>query len=124
MPFLGDAFAHLHYQHPLSSTPLNLRDSTSSTHLPSPTFPTSPLFSQPLLTTLYLIPTLSPPQNHPNPRQTSLTRPQRLQIDSAALRATRGESSGPHTAVIASRWRQSCTDQYSVSLVEAQRLRN
>ena len=41
MPSLGDAFVYLHYQHPLSSTPLNLRNSTSSTHLHSPTYSTS-----------------------------------------------------------------------------------
>lgn len=80
----------------LSSTTLNLRNSTSSSHLPSQTFPASPLFSQPLLpTTRYLTPTLSPPQDHSIPRQASLTHPQRLQIDSPALRATRGSSAVP-----------------------------
>jgi hypothetical protein len=99
MSSLGDAFARSpSLQAPTSHLPLPR--STFATQLPPPTFPHLP--SPPHLSSLNISTphslshsTLSPPQNHSNPRQVSLIRPQRLQINSAALRATRGGSSVP-----------------------------
>ena len=57
MPSLGDAFAHLHYQHLISFTPLNFLDATSSlpptfTNLPPPPQVSSLTLYLPLLVTL------------------------------------------------------------------------
>jgi hypothetical protein len=76
---------------------------TTSTYFPLPRStclhklsPTSTFFSQTLLATArFLTSTLTESQNHSKPRQASLTRPQRLHIDSAALRATRGSPADP-----------------------------